>query len=304
MVQHLDGGAARVLVLVLQDLHQVLHRIRVVRAHDDVDRTVRDFEIRIAQELADGADLNRAVHLRERVERGLANHLVRVAKLRFDRGGNIRPVEAREDIDDVHSRNGVLSLDAARELRDRALVRELADDAKERGLLVRFLAVGMLQQIAHREAALLRIDDLEHGGLRDVVAIEKLDQKRRAVVAARGEREADRCNRARIAVDEALHDDRERLVIRKLRQDVDVGGRFFLVGDGERIEDLRNRPRADLRKFLERLLRFWIQRVCDAADFSNQALGSQIGKETHRVVSVSIASTRSFVRRAPAAEGP
>jgi hypothetical protein len=100
-----------------------------------------------------------------------------------------------------------------------------------------------------------------------------------------------------------LHDDREGLVIGELREDVDVRGRLLFIGDSKRIENLRNRTRTDLRKLLERLLRFGIQWVCDAADFSNQPLGSQIGKETDRVVSVSIAYYALVVRRRPAAEG-
>jgi hypothetical protein len=44
-------------------------------------------------------------------------------------------------------------------------VGNLADQAKECRLLVCFLGVGRLQQIAHAEALFLRGDDFEHRGL-------------------------------------------------------------------------------------------------------------------------------------------
>ena len=78
MIQHFDGGAARVLVLVLEHLDEVLHRVRILGAHDDVDRAVGDFQVGIAQQLADRPDVERTVHLGERVERRLADQLVRI----------------------------------------------------------------------------------------------------------------------------------------------------------------------------------------------------------------------------------
>ena len=154
MIQHLDGGAPRVLVLVLQHLDEVLHRVRILGAHHDVDRAV--LRLRGPDRAAagmTGPTAMRAVHLRQRVERRLADHLVRIAQLRLDRRRDIRPVEARQDVDDVHARDRVLALDAAGQLGDRRLVRQLADDAEQGRLLVRLLAVRVLQQVAHREAA-------------------------------------------------------------------------------------------------------------------------------------------------------
>ena len=225
-------------------------------------------------------------------------------QLRLDRRRDVRPVEARQDVDDVHARDRVLALDAAGQLGDRRFVGELADDAEQRHLLVRLLAVRVLQQIAHREALLLGRDDLQHGRLGDVLARQQFDQQRGAVVVARRERPAHGRDRARAAVRQALHEHREGLVVDQLRQDLDVRGRFLLVRDGERVEDLRDRAGADLRELLERLLRFRMQRIANSADVRDQPLSFQIRKETHPVISVSMAADRDrLVKLVPRRNG-
>jgi hypothetical protein len=78
----------------------------------------------------------------------------------------------------VDARDRVLALDAAGELGNRRGVGEIADDPEQRRLLVRLLAVRVLQQVADRKALLLGCDDLQHGRLGDVLAPEQLDQQR------------------------------------------------------------------------------------------------------------------------------
>jgi hypothetical protein len=74
--------------------------------------------------------------------------------------------------------------------------------------------------------------------------------------SSRPQRPADGRDRARAAFGQALDEQRERLVVDQLRQDLDVRRGFLLVRDRERVEDLRDRAGTDFRELLEGLLRF------------------------------------------------
>ena len=116
MVQHFHGGAARVLVLVLQHLDEVLDRVRVVGPDDDVDGVVLHFDLGIAQQLADALDVDRAVHRCRAVSAAARISLFGSLQLRLQRALHAAVVEARQDVDDVHARDRILALDAADQL--------------------------------------------------------------------------------------------------------------------------------------------------------------------------------------------
>ncbi len=52
----------------------------------------------------------------ERIQRRLPNHLVRIAQLGLNGLRHLRPVEARQDVDDVDAGDRVLAFDAADQL--------------------------------------------------------------------------------------------------------------------------------------------------------------------------------------------
>ncbi len=72
---------------------------------------------------------------------------------------------------------GSLPSQAADELGHDALVGDLADDAEQRGLLVRLLRVGGVEQLAHVEARLLRGDHVEHRGLSAMPSRQSVEQQ-------------------------------------------------------------------------------------------------------------------------------
>ena len=69
LVQHLDRGAAGVLVLVLQHLDQVLDGLGMVGLDDDVDGLVLHVDLGIAQQRAQPLHVDGAVHALQRGER-------------------------------------------------------------------------------------------------------------------------------------------------------------------------------------------------------------------------------------------
>ena len=92
----------------------------MVGAHHRVDGLLLRLDVRVAQHLAQQADVDVAVEARERGQRRLADELVRVLELRLQCLGHLRPVEARQDVDDVHARDRVLALEPADQFRHQA----------------------------------------------------------------------------------------------------------------------------------------------------------------------------------------
>ena len=61
----------------------------------------------------------------------------------------------------MHARYRVFAIDAREQVGQGGLVDDIANDAKERGLVASFLGVRGLDEFADRDAALLRRDDIE-----------------------------------------------------------------------------------------------------------------------------------------------
>jgi hypothetical protein len=105
----------------------------------------------------------RALGALQRRKDRAADQLVGVGQEPLQRRLHLARVETRQDIDDVHARDRVLAVQPAQKLGCGTRVGDVGDDAKEGGLLVRFLRVGGVEQVAHAEALFLGGDDLEHG---------------------------------------------------------------------------------------------------------------------------------------------
>ncbi len=188
LVQHLDRGAAGILVLVPQHGDQVPHRVRVVGAHDRVDRLLLRLDVRVAQDFAEQADVDVAFEAGQRVQHGLPHELVGVLQLPLQRRGDVALVEARQDVDDVRARDRVLALEAAQQFRDDARVGDFGDDAEHGRLLGRVLVVRALQHVARIEARLLRGEDADDRALRHRRLVEQAEQQVGGVIARIGQR--------------------------------------------------------------------------------------------------------------------
>ena len=130
-VEHFHRGAARVFVFVLEHRDQVLDGLRIVGADDDVDGLVLHVDFRVAQQHAHLFDLDRAVHLGERAQRGGTHQLVGVLELLLQRALDLGLREARQDVDDVQARDRVFAVQAADQLRQVVVGGELAEDAEQ-----------------------------------------------------------------------------------------------------------------------------------------------------------------------------
>ena len=95
---------------------------------------------------------NGPLHAGQRGQGGGAHQLVGVLELLLQRARHFGLREARQDVDDVQARDRVLAVQAADQLGQVVVGGQLAQDAEQRGLFVRFLLVGGGQQLAHREA--------------------------------------------------------------------------------------------------------------------------------------------------------
>src|SRR5881392_2271495 len=223
LVQHLDRGTARVLVLVLEHLDQVADGFRVVGLDDHVDGPVENVDLRVPQQRAHALDINGPVHALQRRQRGSADQLVGILQQSLQRRLHLGGVEARQGVDDVHARNGVLALHAADQLGDRLLVGNLADDAEQRRLLVGLLRIGRSQQLPHAETRLLRRDHFQHRGLGDSRYRERFEQQVRRIVAAAGQCPGNPGDHARTAFHQAAHELWERLLADEPGEHLDEG---------------------------------------------------------------------------------
>src|SRR5256886_62301 len=230
LVQHLDRGTARVLVLVLEHLDQVADGFRVVGLDDHVDGPVENVDLRVPQQRAHALDINGPVHALQRRQRGSADQLVGILQQSLKRRLHLGGVKARQGVDDVHARNGVLALHAADQLGDRLLVGNLADDAEQRRLLVGLLRIGRSQQLPHAETRLLRRDHFQHRGLGDSRYRERFEQQVRRIVAAAGQCPGNPGDHARTAFHQAAHELWERLLADEAGEHLDEGHGGAFVG--------------------------------------------------------------------------
>src|SRR4030095_3941023 len=86
--------------------------------------------------------------------------------------------------------------------------------------------------------------------------------------------------------------------------DLDVRGCFLLVRDGERVEDLRDRARADLRELFKGLPCLRVQWIAHSADHTDQPLSFQIRKETHPALRSALSCVTHYATAAALPSAP
>ena len=176
----------------------------------------------------------------------------------------------------------------------RRLVGDLADDAKQRRLLVRLLRVGGVQQLAHAEARLLRGNHLQHRRLGDAGGGERLEQQVGRVVAAVGERPGDAGDDARAALDQTAHELREGLLADERGEHLDERHGRVLVGFRQGAEDRLDGTRPDVLQPCDRLLPGRACRIGRGPDLGDQPVGTQVREKAHSAFPSGAAScTRS-----------
>ena len=152
LVEHFDGRAAGELGLVLEHVHQVLHGVGVPQLDHQVDGAGLHFEFRVGEQRADQADVAVAGHGGQCFERGLAHHLVAILQLALQGLGDIRPVEAAQQFDDVQTYRGILAFDAGNQVGNEFGRGDIGEDAEYRRLFLRLQVIGAAQQFARVDA--------------------------------------------------------------------------------------------------------------------------------------------------------
>ncbi len=273
-VQHLDCSAADIFILVAQHGDQVPHGVRVVGAHDRIDRLLLRLDVGVAQDFAEQADVDVALEAGQRVQHRLPHELVGVLQLPLQRHADVAPVEARQDVDDVRARDRVLALEATQQFRDDARVGDVGDDAEHGRFLGRVLVVSALQHVARVETRLLCGEDADHRALRHRRLVEQAEQQVGRVIARIGQRGRDRGDGALVAFRESAGHDRERLVVQQGRQHRDEAGGFLLVGARQCVEDAGDRGRSEAHELLQR--RLVTVAVVGRLDLGDQAVSAQV----------------------------
>ena len=110
LVQHFHRRAARILILVLQNINEIAHRIGVIRLDDKVDRLVLHVDFRIAQQSTHALDVDRALGALQGREHGAAYELVRITQQGLQGRLHFARVEARKDVDDMDARDRILAV--------------------------------------------------------------------------------------------------------------------------------------------------------------------------------------------------
>ncbi len=146
---------------------------------------------------------------------------------------DVRLVELRQDVDDVHPGDGILALDATGEFPETVLIGDLGDDAEQRRLLVGLLRIGGRQQLPQVEPVTLSVDDLEQRGFGYALRVQRIQQQPRRVAAIAGESPGDAGRDARATVAQALQEQRKGLVGHQGGEHIDQRHGGVLVGVGK-----------------------------------------------------------------------
>src|SRR6266478_3070747 len=165
-----------------------------------IDGPVENVDLRIPQQRAHALDINGSVHALQRRQRGPPDQLVGIFQQSLQRSLHLGRVKARQGVDDVHARDGVLALHAADQLGD--------------GLLVG--------------------DHVEHRGLGDSRCRERFEQHVRRIVAAAGQCPGNSGDHARTAFHQSAHELRKCLLADEAREHLDEchGGALVGIGQG------------------------------------------------------------------------
>src|SRR5438105_3473797 len=217
----------------------------------------------------------------QRRQRGSADQLVGILQQSLQRRLHLGGVKARQGVDDVHARNGVLALHAADQLGDRLLVGNLADDAEQRRLLVGLLRIGRSQQLPHAETRLLRRDHFQHRGLGDSRYRERFEQQVRWILAAAGQCPGNSGDDARTAFHQAAHELWECLLADEPGEHLDECHCGGLVGIGQGGQHRLDGAGADILQPRDRLLRGRARGIIRRPDFGDQPVGTQVREKAH-----------------------
>ena len=131
MIQHLDSRAPRVFVFIFQHIDEILDRFRIVDFYDQIDHFVLHVEFRVPEHAAEHFHIERAIHLAERYQARRADKLALVGQLLLQRLGDPRGVETSQQVDDLDARDRVVAVDAQKQIINRGIVHDLADNPEQ-----------------------------------------------------------------------------------------------------------------------------------------------------------------------------
>jgi hypothetical protein len=207
--------------------------------------------------------------------------LLRSFSWRSSACGDIRPVEAAEQFDDVQTYRGILAFDAGNQVGNEFGRGHVGQDAEHRGLFLRLQVIGAAQQFARVDAPAGHADDFEDRRLEDVIAAEQVQQLVAVVTGGDCQCLGDAADALLVAVAEALHEHREAFVIQIRGQHRDQRAGLFLVDAAQRVDHRGCRLGADCTQGLQGLVS--LRTVCSVQgrELREATLGLQCAEELH-----------------------
>ena len=280
-IEHLNGRSSRILGLVLQRGNQELDGLRVVDLYHDVDGLVLNFEVRVPKQPADLLDVDIAVTVCERVQRGASNHLVGVAERHFQGPVDVRMLEFCQQVDQVNLDQRVFATHAGNKVRHHVLGHDFFNNAEKRPLLLGTHLVGALQHIMNIQRVLVNLENLDEGGLRDLGVLKETEQLVRIVVVAARQGPRRPGYNAFAAVCKTFFVELEGLVGDLAGQNVDVQHRVVTITHRQRIDRFGNDLGPEFFEALGQLLRG--ARVCVrlAGQLADQLISAKAREEAH-----------------------
>ena len=164
---------------------------------------------------------------------------------------------------------------------ERGFVGEIAHDLEQAGPLACILGVSGVQQLAHREAALLRRDHLDDGGLGHVGLGQRIQQGVGRVVARRGQRPGDPGHRPPVRFRHGAQDPGQGLAVDQPGQGVDQRQGLLLLGAGQGRDDRFDGAGSDGHQPVQSLLPVGPARISAGFDLGDEPIGTIVGEKTH-----------------------
>ena len=282
-VEHLDGGAAHLLGLVLEQSHQVDDGAGGVETHQGVDGLVLHVHVAVAQQAAEDVDVQLDAHPGQRLERHQPHLGAAVVEPVHQRVAGVVQVELAEQPHHAETGVDILRRHPADQLGNQGFVGDLFDDLEQRDPLAGREGIGLAQQRGGAEALLARFENLQQRRFRDLVVIEQRQQ----VVGVIGPRGGQHPHRG--AEHAGMHGGRQAgdvidqaLVVQQVDHDLPQALQLGVAGGFQPVEQRGNRRVGDGTQILQAAAAIGIEQVCRIQAARQVPAGAKLSQNAHQ----------------------
>ncbi len=178
----------------------------------------------------------------------------------------------------MQPRDRILALDSGDQVVERRFIGNFGNDLEQSGTFAGFLAVSGIQQFPHREARLLRCNDVDDGLFRHVGLRQRVQQRGGRVIAAGGQGPRNARHGAAVRIRHGPQQMGQRFGVDELGQCFDVGDGFLLFRGRERGDDGLDGVRPQSHQLFQCFLRQRAAWIAAGFNFGDEPIGTVIGK--------------------------